>query len=82
MCQPHVPTFVLHLNSVKTKNGEPFFLILPPLSHNIARIGFLKSQISQTLTKFIEKVIYIYNTKYIPYENIFQDESNVIDLVF
>jgi hypothetical protein len=35
-----------------------------------------------TLTKFIEKNVYIYNTKYLPYENIYYDKSNGIDLIF
>ena len=55
--------------------------VLPP-SNNIVRTGCLKSQRSHTLTKFIEKIIYIYNTNNIPYENIVPDESNDTHLVF
>ena len=33
---------------------------------------------SQTLTNFIEKTIYVYNTKYIKYETASYDESNDI----
>jgi hypothetical protein len=35
-----------------------------------------------TLTKLIEKIIYIYNAKYMPHENIHHDQSNGIDLAF
>jgi hypothetical protein len=41
-------------------------------------ISFSKSQTMQFLTKFIKKIIFIYNTKYIPYKNIHHDESNSI----
>ena len=43
---------------------------------------FSKSYISQTLTKFIEKIMPFYNTKHIKCENIFNDLSNDMDLVF
>lgn len=56
--------------------------LLLPLSHNIVRIGFRESQATQTLTKFIDKMIHIYNTWYIPYDNIFHDTYNGNDLVF
>jgi hypothetical protein len=57
------------------------YYALPPC-HNIVRIGFRKSQTSLTLTKFIEKIIYIYNTECIPYLNMLDDESDSIDLRF
>jgi hypothetical protein len=43
---------------------------------------FLKSQNLPTLTKFIAKIIYNYNTKCIPYKNIHHDEFNDISSVF
>ena len=42
----------------------------------------LKKQTMQTLTKFIEETIYMYNTKYIKYETTSYDESNDICLIF
>lgn len=42
---------------------------------------FRKTQASQALTKFIERIIYIYNTKYIPHETKIYGESNAINLV-
>lgn len=44
-------------------------------------IDFLLCQTLQTLTKFIEKNIYIHNTEYIQYENISCDVSNDMYLV-
>ena len=56
--------------------------ILRPF-HNIVPIGFLKKQNLQTFTKFIEKIIYAYNTKYyIKYEATSYDESNDISYMF
>jgi len=39
------------------------------------------SQTFSNLTNFIEKSNNIYNIKYVSYENIFYDESNVTNLV-
>jgi hypothetical protein len=44
-------------------------------------INLVKSQNLQSLTKYKEENISIYNMKQIYYENIFYDESTNIDLV-
>jgi hypothetical protein len=53
----------------------------PSLSQCSAYKIFKKSN-NVNLTKFIEKIIYLYHTKYIPYKNMHRDESNGINLVF
>jgi hypothetical protein len=58
------------------------FIKLLSLFHNVVHIDFLKSQTLQTLTKFVEKTIYIYNTKYIQYKSTSCDVSNDIYLAF
>jgi hypothetical protein len=55
-----VPYFLIWLVLIQ-------YFVLPPC-HNLLHIRFFWSQTLSTLTKFIEKNIYIYNTKYIPYE--------------
>ena len=56
-------------------------LLLPPF-HNVVPIDFYKSQTLPTLTKCIEKIVYIYNTKHVYFENITHDVSNEMHLVF
>jgi hypothetical protein len=70
----HVPI----LSSCQDKLGFK----IPRHFHDVVHISFFKSQTMQSLTFFIEKIIYVYNTKCIPYESIHHNESNGIDLVF
>lgn len=67
--------------------GKPKSLVMYysfefPSFHNIVHIDFLKSQILETLTKFIERTIYIYNNKYIQCENRSYDVCSDMYLVF
>jgi hypothetical protein len=65
-----------------TQNCDINYIVYSLLSTiNVVHIRFSKSQMISTLTKFFEKIIYIYHTKCIPYENIHREESNGIELV-
>ena len=55
--------------------------ILPPF-HNVVPIDFSESQTLWTLTKCIEKIVYIYNTKHVQSENTTHYVSNDVHLVF
>ena len=60
----------------------PATVVVLPLFHNVVPIDFCKSQTLPTLTKCIEKTVYIYNTKHVHSENITHDVSNDVHLVF
>ena len=55
--------------------------LLPPF-HNVVPIDFCESQTLPTLTKYIDKIIYIYNTKHVYSKNITHDVSNDVHLIF
>ena len=56
-------------------------MVLPPF-HNVVPIDICGSQTLLTLTKCIEKTVYIYNAKHVHSENITHDVSNDVHLVF
>ena len=56
-------------------------LVFPPF-HNVMPIDLCGSQTLPTLTKCVEKTVYIYNTKHVHSENITHDVLNDVHLIF
>lgn len=50
-------------------------MILRPF-HNVVPIDFCESRTLPTLTKYIEKTVYVYNIKHVHFENLTHNVSN------